>query len=494
LDEAYDLLVGSDIRSHRRGQSLTTQLIQKLKERIRQHRAANRFEAALKDCDRAHRLGGNQPDLAELKEDLLAELTRWNEQRNHQRRIQREAHERVVNGDLTLGHVLCQQLPDATQERKFLSAEIEMKQQAADKSIKRAEAALTRDDFEDAVAALCEAKAYAAHSQRVQQLTRQAAQCILQQARSDLREGQLVSAKLRLSMVDRIVDHDLQLTALTDILNRCQAAAECLRRHQLSTAREQLQIVSQLLNDSTWIQSTLDLIERAQVASEALRTSPLSLLSGGTTSWKVHRLPDGPHGGAERVPASSSHQLLVQVDGAGRLLATAKPSIRLGPHQAAVDFPLQITRALPTLLIERMDDDYFLSAAEEIMLNGQAAKSGLLSDGDQITIGARCGVKFRMPCAASQTALLQVTGTRLEPRDVRTVILMDDAFLIGPDAQSHIRVRQLKTRFAVVQREGRLYLQAVASERGSELSRHPLELGVAVDLGGTSLRIEAVDR
>jgi hypothetical protein len=493
LDEAYDLLIVSDIRAHRRGQTLTTQLIEKLKERIREHRAADRFEAALKDCDRANRLGGNQTGLAELKEEILTELARCNDQRNYQRHIEREAHKRIVNGDLTLGHVLCQRLPEATQQREFLSAEIEMKQQAADKSIERAEAALSREDFQDAVSALCDARADAAHSQRVKQLTRQTCQIILQLARADLREGQLASAKMRLSMVERLAEHDLELTSLSDILNRCTSAALCVRGNRLHEAREHLQVARQLLCSATWIDTTLELIERAQVASEALRTSPLSLLSAEATGRIVDRRLELPRGQIERTPAIAARPLLVQVDGAGRMMALVKPSIRLGPRQAEVDLPLQITRSLPTLLIERMDDDYFLSSAEEIELNGQATTAGLLSDGDQITIGSRCGVKFRLPCAASRTALLQITGSRLEPRDVRTVILMDDAFLIGADSQTHIRVRHLKRRFAVVHREGRLYLQTVADARGVELSRRPIELGVTVDLGGASLRIEEAD-
>ncbi len=490
LDEAYDLLIVPDIRAHRRGQTLTSQLVEKLKDRIREHRAADRFEAALKDCDRAYRLGGNQSDLAELKEDVLADVARSNERRTHQRRIQREAHARIDGGDLTLGHVLCEQLPDANQERKLLSAEIQMKQQAAGKSIERAEAAISRDDFQDTVDALCEAKIHAAQNQRVKQLSRQTCQSMLGLARSDMCNGQLVSARRRLSMIERLAEQDLELATLTDILNRCEKAADCLCRRQLHEAREHLLAAGQMLSDTTWIDSTLELIETAQAAHEALQASPLSLMSAEAKGRVEQRQSDARQ--AQRVPVSAASRLLVRVDGAGRLMAIAKPALRVGPRRAAVDLPLQMTRSIPTLLIERRDDDYFISTAEAIELNGQQTKSSLLSDGDQITIGSRCSIKFRMPCAASRTALLQITGSRLEPRDVRTVILMDDAFLIGPDAQAHIRVRNLQRRFAVVQREGRLYVQCVA-ERGSESSRRPIELGVPVDLGGAALQIDEAD-
>ena len=55
LDEACQLLAEPDVRAHRRGQALVTDVSQQLQQRAAQHLQAQQYEAALQDCYRAWR-------------------------------------------------------------------------------------------------------------------------------------------------------------------------------------------------------------------------------------------------------------------------------------------------------------------------------------------------------------------------------------------------------------------------------------------------------
>jgi len=90
--------------------------------------------------------------------------------------------------------------------------------------------------------------------------------------------------------------------------------------------------------------------------------------------------------------------------------------------------------------IERNDEDYFLVAQQGVTVNDKPVTRKLLADGDAIALSPRCRLKFSLPHAASTTAVLQLSGTRLPAGDVRQVILLDRSLVIGAGSSAHIRV------------------------------------------------------
>lgn len=494
LDEAFDLLIQNNVRSHRRGQTLASDLLKCLKRRVAEHIANDRYEAALRDCERATMLGGNQADLAAMREGIVAEMSVQRDERLHCDKIGAAARKQIANGDLTLGLDLCQQLPDATLERDELSSEITLKQQAADKAVHRAEAALKNDAWEDAVEALHEAQRLAAHRPNVCDAIQKTVAQIVQQARHDLETGQLGHAETRLTMTARLSPNCVELRQLQEVVSQSHRAAERIRHGKYAAAREPLHIVRQLLPNADWVATTLELAEKAQHACDALQDSPLSLLTHGRVrSVPPRRPPSSSVASGKRV--SSTPLLLAQVDSGGRCLVLRKDVVRIGPRsrRGPLDIAVQARDTMPNLEIARIEDDYFLRTAEPVQVNGQTTTSRLLVDGDQIVAGSRCSVKFMLPCEASRSALLQITGVRLEPSDVRQVILMDDAFLIGPDAQSHLRVRQLSRRFVMLCRNDQFSVQPMSSSPARQDEPQTLVLGEPLALDGVTLLVHQLD-
>ncbi len=78
LDEAFDLVRPEEVRTHCRGQQLVSKLIGAYVERGRAHLRDHRPAQAYADGQKAHQLGGNKVEIAEL----LVEVTQAMVQRN----------------------------------------------------------------------------------------------------------------------------------------------------------------------------------------------------------------------------------------------------------------------------------------------------------------------------------------------------------------------------------------------------------------------------
>jgi hypothetical protein len=171
------------------------------------------------------------------------------------------------------------------------------------------------------------------------------------------------------------------------------------------------------------------------------------------------------------------------------------PAVRLGSQRDAtpVDIDCSGVELGQPLVLERMEDDYFLRSAQPVRVNGKQVTSTLLADGDRLLVGARGAIKFLMPCAASHSAVLQFSGIRLHPPDVRGVILMDEAIVIAPTHQAHIRMRELHRGFVLFHRQERLWIRHLDGSDGQEPARE-VRLGEPVSLGSAALVvIPAVD-
>ena len=117
----------------------------------------------------------------------------------------------------------------------------------------------------------------------------------------------------------------------------------------------------------------------------------------------------------------------------------------------------------PVVNISRQDEDYFLKSSRPVLVNETPVVSKLLSNGDRIGLGTRCRITFRRPSAASTSALLDLSGTRLADAGIRQVLLMDRELIIGPASAAHIRADDLAAP-VVIQRRGETLICRSASE------------------------------
>ena len=112
---------------------------------------------------------------------------------------------------------------------------------------------------------------------------------------------------------------------------------------------------------------------------------------------------------------------------------------------------------LPSVNIERQDEDYFLSSDERISIGDEMVSKKLLSNGDKIALSNRCRMKFQVPNAASNTATLLLSSAKLARPDINHVILMDRDILIGSGVSNHIRTLNSNESLALFVRDGKMY-------------------------------------
>lgn len=135
-------------------------------------------------------------------------------------------------------------------------------------------------------------------------------------------------------------------------------------------------------------------------------------------------------------------RFLIQVDGTGSFLIMREPTVTVGPISSSVrpDVGLVVDPNATVATIERAEDDYFIKTSQPVSINDSITSNRLLSDGDRLDLAPRCRLTFSIPNAASTTAVLDLTAARLPRADIKRVVLMDQALIMGPAASAHVRV------------------------------------------------------
>jgi hypothetical protein len=149
---------------------------------------------------------------------------------------------------------------------------------------------------------------------------------------------------------------------------------------------------------------------------------------------------------AEDEAGTPPPRFLLWIDGIGGYLVCLGSRLTLGQAgpDARADVPLVADVSRLHAVLTRDSEGYVLEAMRDVQVNGQPTTRALLRANDRITLGASCQLVFRLPAPAGMTARLDpVSGHRL-PLGVDGVLLMADTVVLGPGAQAHVTVPDLK--------------------------------------------------
>jgi len=124
LDEAFDLVRVEAVRAHRRGQELIGRLVRALAERGRGHLVAGRLSQASADCDKAMQLGGNLPEVAELRTALAEAVAERQDRDRRKANLIGVIRDHLHNGQLSMGERWLASLED-TARAEALRAELQ---------------------------------------------------------------------------------------------------------------------------------------------------------------------------------------------------------------------------------------------------------------------------------------------------------------------------------------------------------------------------------
>ena len=278
LDEAYDQAVRDDVRQHRRGQRLISRLVDRLVERGQAHVQLGRLEQALADYDRAARLGGNQPRIANMRAEALRALESIAQQRRRRSELIAAAGRHIGRGEITCGARLVEQLGTDDSAAVRLSEDIAAKRAAVEAALARAEQALGRQSYEVAASELLQVKkAQPAHA-RLAELAGQFTAAVATQVREAIQQGRLDTALSLLAQLKRLTGEDATASELCRPLDECRLALTWLDRGDIHQALRSLIRLGQLVPDVVWIQQTIQQTQQASLCVEAVRNGPLGLI------------------------------------------------------------------------------------------------------------------------------------------------------------------------------------------------------------------------
>lgn len=201
---------------------------------------------------------------------------------------------------------------------------------------------------------------------------------------------------------------------------------------------------------------------------------------------------------ASKVVEETPRRLLCWIDGVGGYLLCLSPRVSLGraTGDATVDIPLfaDVSR-LHAYLSRDSEGGYVLEAVRAVQLNGKTVHKAVLKDGDELTIGTACKIRFRQPLAVSGTARLELISRHRLPLSMEGVILMADACLMGDNTGTHVMVPGLNRPLALVRQGETLAVQCAGPfeiDGQPCKGRAPLTMSSTVTADEVRLKLEPV--
>ncbi|APZ91681.1 hypothetical protein Fuma_01272 [Fuerstiella marisgermanici] len=497
LDDAFALLQASPERGHRDGQTLIDRLAAAFTVRATEHLTAARLEDARHDANKALQLAGRSPEVAKLLAKVsTAEKERHGRQQRRQD-VLATAEQQLNAGAYSIGAKLLGGL-DADQSTSGAAAAGRLEQAIAakrmiiDDAVQRIQTAVDAGEFTAAANLISSLQPDQRFHARIAPLLNVAVEPLIDAGVVELVAGRLDRAA---AIADSLSWLRVQGAApgtarqsgspsydeLQQCLDRCRTVKRHLASHDFSSATAELNLLRRVIPDAEWVREAQTAVAEALQLLNSLAAGPLGLLPNSSASADVPSRPVAQNDDrlAGDIGGGTPGRCVLRVDGIGGLLLLRKDIVTIGaissPSSAACDLRLQTEGATTAIRIRRESDDYFAESEEAFKVNGLQVTRKLLANGDSIAVGSRGRLRFLKPVAASGSAVLHITGSKLEQRDIRNVVLMSDSLLFGPNG-SHFRLPNEDSPIVLHCDAGGYALRSL--QAGSEWM--PLRLGQSV--------------
>lgn len=501
LDEAYTLLQTESLKQHRRGQVLIGRLARALGERGQGHLAAGRLQEALADCNKADKLGGNLDLVAQLRRSVCEAIQARQEQSEKRQAHVAMAQRQLDQGRLSVGEKILDQADSQYVQAELLKDQATAKRLEIDSLVAKAKAALDQDDLENALATISPVCHLSLNHTDLAVLMTQIKRQIVDLIEEHLNQGRVDLADDLLDRIKALPDVGSQIQAMAQAVSFCRQAARLIEDGQISDAGEVLKKLRLLLPKATWLKTAVQHAQEAQQALDELRTGPLSLIvfQPAAPTPESAPLPESP---PVRLPKPIKHcdtppisdSFVLQIDGVGSFYVMPQDQVCIGPISAsnAPDLPLMTQPHIPSIQVMREEGDYLLRASGSVRINGADVAQKCLMDGDRIQLSDKCRLKFNLPNAASTTATVVLSGTRMARPDINYCVLMDREILIGPGCNNHIRADRMDHSIALMFNQGRLTVKNASQmlvDHKPIKSTEPLPANTPIKIDGLTMVI-----
>jgi len=402
LDDAFRILRASAEVRHADGQKLVDQLVAALVERSQEHFDRDHFQQARRDAELAEKLGGRQVEVVKILQQVNSK------DQSIAGRAARQANDEL---GLELEKIVSEGNHEAV--------------------IRRYRDIQNRRSLPVSIKAHIETA--------VQQMTAKAT--------SDLVSGRLDRCE---STLRSLFDADLAGTVEQELklqLQRCYNVNRAVEQSQYGDAIRELRLLAQVIPDAAWVESTIQSLQVCLESVEQIKSGPFGLLqrpaavsvkqvkAADVLDWnqKSHYVSKPIR--KDRFQKNESPAAVgsvLQVDHLGSLLLIQGDVVSFGgATTSGCDVAIQTDGVKDRILICRDGEDYFAVSNTPFFVNELLADRHLLVDGDTVHVGVRGRLKFTKPMPVSSSAVLQITGSKLKRRDVRSVVLFEDAVVFG---------------------------------------------------------------
>ncbi len=409
LEEACRILKSSTATRHANGQKMIDRLVGALVDRSEKNFEQENFAQARRDAELAAKLGGRQLRVTRMlmQVDAKERSIARHASSQHEQRISEEVSRLVATG---------QHEEAISRFRK-----------------------LQRDGW---------------MADQFKQLIEPSVTKLTERANEDLVSGLLDRCETTLRLLNEAgIDGSVQQEVKVQ-LNRCYNVRRAVEESDYVDANRHLKLLARKLPEATWISDMLDSVQVCLDRVECVKAGPFGLLGQASFLPPEQRMPSAlgnwnkrrrmnRHGGEydrSNEAGPSAVRSILQVDQLGSLLLVQGDICSVGAATASrCDVTLQTEGSKDRILICRDGEDYFATSQQPFFVNDLLASRHLLEHSDSIHIGKRGRLKYSRPVAASSTAVLQITGSKMKRRDIRAIVLVDDVVVFGQN-RGHFRM------------------------------------------------------
>lgn len=145
----------------------------------------------------------------------------------------------------------------------------------------------------------------------------------------------------------------------------------------------------------------------------------------------------------------------------GRVNGNLSPLVKSSSREQEADIALIANLSRSHATIERMDENYVLTAASRVNIsNQQVSGETVLPDRCEILLGDSVQLCFSVPTPLSATAKLTISSEHRPRTTVDGVILMAETCLLGPSPSDHILCRNWSETVVLVQTSAGIVLKS----------------------------------
>ncbi len=160
-------------------------------------------------------------------------------------------------------------------------------------------------------------------------------------------------------------------------------------------------------------------------------------------------------------PLALPKRFFLWIDGVGAYLVCLSNRISIGQAtgEGPVDVPLFADVSRIHAALTRDSECYLLEASKAVSLNGHVAEKAVLQNGDRITLGNSCQMKFELPVPGGLSARLSLSGGRRLPMAVDGVLLMADMLVLGSGEKVHVHIPELEKPVYLIRQKDQLFIK-----------------------------------